>query len=124
VALETLKIYDEIDIAGRARAIAPHLRDGAMAFRDHPLTGEIAAIGALAAIELVDPDTGAPFPPERRVGPRLVERALAHGLIVRAMGDRIAFSPPLVITGGEIAEMFARFGRALEETAAWIREGG
>jgi 4-aminobutyrate--pyruvate transaminase len=124
VALETLKIYDEIDIAGRARAIAKPLRDGAMAFRDNPLTGEIAAIGGLAAIELVDPDTGAPFPPERRVGPHLLDRALEHGLIVRAMGDRIAFSPPLVITEGEIAEMFARFGRALEETAGLVRQGG
>jgi 4-aminobutyrate--pyruvate transaminase len=121
VALETLKIYDEIDIVGRARAIAPHLYEGAMRFADHPLTGEIAAIGGLAAIELVaDKLTNTPFAAEKRVGPTLVERALEHGLILRAMGDRIAFCPPLVIEPAEIAELFDRFGKALDNTARWL----
>jgi len=35
--------------------------------------------------------------------------------------DRGAISPPLVISAAEIAEMFARFGRALDEVAAEIR---
>ena len=39
------------------------------------------------------------------------------GLIVRAIGDRIAFTPPLVIAEDEIAEMCRRFGRGLD--AAW-----
>ena len=34
----------------------------------------------------------------------------------RHAGDSIAFCPPLIITEAEIAEMFARFGRALDET--------
>jgi len=50
----------------------------------------------------------------------LLGRAQAHGLIVRALGDRIAFSPPLVISGEEIDEMFARFRRALDDTARWV----
>ena len=42
-----------------------------------------------------------------RIGERIVRRAQAHGLIVRALGgDIIAFSPPLVITEAEIDEMF------------------
>jgi 4-aminobutyrate---pyruvate transaminase len=36
------------------------------------------------------------------------------GLIVRAIGDRIAFTPPLVITRSEIEEMLARFRTALD----------
>jgi 4-aminobutyrate--pyruvate transaminase len=36
---------------------------------------------------------------------------------VRAIGDRIAFTPPLVITEAEIEEMCRRFGAGLD--AAW-----
>ena len=43
--------------------------------------------------------------------------AQKHGLIIRAMGDTLAFSPPLIIGEGEIDEMLARFGRALDEAA-------
>jgi len=124
VALETLKIYGEIDIVARARAIAPAMQDGIRAFADHPLAGEVAGVGALAVCELVDPGTGAPFAPARRVGPKLVARAQEHGLIVRALGDRIGFSPPLVIAEAEIAEMYARFGRALDDTLRGLDEAG
>ena len=62
-----------------------------------------------------------PFDPARKVGPYLLQRAQAHGLIIRALGDRIGFSPPLVITTDEINDMYARFARALDETWEWVQ---
>ncbi len=122
VALETLAIYDEIDMIGHVQATAPALQDGIRRFADHKLVGEVGGIGMLAVAELVaDKKTRTPFDPARKVGPYLLDRAQAHGLIVRALGDRIAFSPPLVITEDEIAEMFTRFGRALDDTARWVK---
>ena len=121
VALETLAIYDEIDLIGRVRATAPHLQAGLARFAGHALTGEIAGVGMLSVCELVaDKETRAPFPPGRRVGQALAGFAQDEGLIVRALGDRVAFSPPLIITPAEIDEMYARFGRALDRTAAWL----
>jgi len=43
-------------------------------------------------------------------------------LLLRALGDRIGFSPPLVIDNDQIADMFDRFGRALEETSMWVEK--
>ena len=40
--------------------------------------------------------------------------ALERGLLVRATGDIIALSPPLIITEGEIAELFAILAGVLE----------
>ena len=40
----------------------------------------------------------------------------------RAVGDSMTFSPPLIITAAEIDEMFARFGKALDDTAAMVAE--
>ena len=125
VALETLAIYDEIDLVGQVARTAPRLQDGLAAFAGHRLLGEIAGIGLVGVAELVaDKATGRAFEPVGKVGAYLTERAAEHGLIVRALGDRVAFSPPLIITEAEIGEMLARFGRALDDTTRWVAEQG
>jgi 4-aminobutyrate--pyruvate transaminase len=86
-------------------------------FADHPLVGETMGVGLVGAIELVaDKETRALLDPPGKTGPDLVARAQEHGLIVRALGDRIAFSPPLIISDAEIDRMFDRFAAALDET--------
>ncbi|NKB20176.1 MAG: aminotransferase class III-fold pyridoxal phosphate-dependent enzyme [Alphaproteobacteria bacterium] len=124
VALETLDIYEELDLVTMVQEKAPFLQNGIRAFADHPLVGDTDGVGLLAVAELVaNKQTGESFPAERRVGPYLLDCTLNHGLIVRALGDRIAFSPPLVINQSEIAEMFDRFGKALDDTAKWLKTG-
>ncbi|TAN74550.1 MAG: aminotransferase class III-fold pyridoxal phosphate-dependent enzyme, partial [Magnetospirillum sp.] len=51
----------------------------------------------------------------------VVAKAQAHGVILRAMGDAIAFSPPLVISAEEIGELLRRFGQALDEAHGDLR---
>lgn len=115
VALETLAIYEERDIVGHVRAVSPAFLDGLGALRGHPLVGEVRGVGLIAGVEVVaDPTTGAPFPPARRAGLAVQRRCEEAGLIVRAIGDRIAFTPPLIIDEAEIGEMCARFGRGLD----------
>ena len=125
VALETLKIYDEIDLVARVkRASVPFLKR-LHGFADHPLVGETMGVGLVGAVELVaDKAARTPFAPVGRTGAHLVACAQAHGLIVRQLGDRIAFSPPLIISDTEIATMFDRFGAALDDTADWLAGGG
>jgi len=123
VAVETLKIYAERDILSHVAQVAPVLQDGLRGFAAHPLVGEVRGVGLIAAVELVaDKETKTPFDPAWGVGAALVARAQDHGLILRAMGDSVAFSPPLVITADEIAEMLYRFALALADTAAWVAE--
>ncbi len=125
VALEALKIYEERDIVGHVRRVAPRLQDGLRRLADHPLIGEVRGIGLVAAVELVkDKATKEPFDPAGTVGIYLSKQTLKHGLIVRALGDTIAFSPPLIMTGEEIDEMLVRFGKALNDTEAWVRKEG
>jgi 4-aminobutyrate---pyruvate transaminase len=124
VALETLKIYEERDILSHIRRVAPRLQEGLRRFADHPLVGEVRGVGLVAGVELVrDKATKEPFPAADGVGRALSKAAEQHGLIVRAMGDSIGFSPPLIITEGEIDETIARFGKALDDTYAALRKG-
>jgi 4-aminobutyrate---pyruvate transaminase len=125
VALETLKIYEERDIVGQVRAQAPGFAKGIQRFKDHPLVGETRSVGLIGAVELVrDKQTKEIFDPKLGVPAYCVKRAQEHGLIIRAIVNSIAFCPPLVSTGEEIAEMYRRFGLALDETLAWVKEQG
>ena len=125
VALETLKIYDDMDIQTHVRQVAPRMQEGLRRFADHPLVGEARGIGLIGAIELVaDKSTKAPFDPAAGVGAFLSKRAHYHGLIIRPIGDTIAFCPPLIIKEHEIDLMFERFGSSLDDTLAMARERG
>ncbi len=125
VALETLKIYEERDIVGQVRAQAPGFAMGIQRFKDHPLVGETRSVGMIGAVELVrDKQTREIFDPKLGVPAYCVKRAQEHGLIIRAIVNSIAFCPPLVSTGEDIAEMYRRFGLALDETLAWVKEQG
>jgi 4-aminobutyrate--pyruvate transaminase len=125
VALETLNIYEKDDILSHVRRMAPRMQAGLRRFADHPLVGEVRGIGLIGAIELVqDRATKAPFDPAQAVGPFLAKRAHQHGLILRALGDSIAFCPPLIIDESEIDLMLERFALALDDTLAMVRERG
>jgi 4-aminobutyrate--pyruvate transaminase len=125
VALETLKVYDERDILSHVRRIAPRMQSGLQRFATHPLVGEVRGIGLVGAIEMVaDKENKTPFDVAAGIGAFLIRRAHHHGVILRAMGDSIAFCPPLIITEAEIDLMLDRFERALEDTLAMVRERG
>jgi 4-aminobutyrate--pyruvate transaminase len=125
VAVRTIELLKERDIIGHVRKIAPHFQKHIQAFSDHPLVGETRGVGLMAAIELVaDKDTKRPFEPTQRIGNYCTDNAETHGLIVRPMGDSIAFCPPLIITESQIDDMFDRFAKALDETEAWVDKNG
>jgi len=115
VALEVLKIYEEMDINGRARRLGRRMLDGLMRFSDHPLVGDVAGVGLIAGIELVeDKRTRAGYAPVGRAG-KIVDRlGHEHGLVLRVIGDRIAFAPPFVISEGEIDQMLVGLGHTLD----------
>ncbi len=122
VALECLKIYEEMDIVEQVRRLAPYLQDGLRSrFVDHPLVGEVRGVGLVGAVELVqDKATKAPFEPGKKVGLRCMDFALKRGLIMRALGDTLAVAPPLVVREGEIGLILERFELALNDTLQWL----
>jgi len=125
VALETLKIYEEMDIAGRAAALAPRLQGGLRRFADHPLVGEVRGIGMIGALECVaDKASKAAFDPPGKLGGYLDGRCRANGVILRNLQDSLAVCPPLVITEDQIDAMLDGIGTALDETWTWARGEG
>ncbi|MDQ0469815.1 aminotransferase [Labrys wisconsinensis] len=116
VALETLRIYDEIDIVGRARRMGALLQEGLRRYADHPLVGEVRGIGMMAALEMVaDKRTRAPYPAEMKVAARVSDALRARGVLLRALGDSLLCAPPLIIEEAELATVVDAVGEALDQ---------
>ena len=125
VALEALKIYEETDIVGHVRAVAPLLQEGLRGYAGHPLVGEVRSIGLMGGLELVkDKAAKTPFPPELNVGLFIERRCQEHGAILRALGDTLTAAPPLIIEPSEIEQILRIIGRALDETHDHARAEG
>jgi len=124
VAIETLKLYDELDIGTHVRDVGPHLQaELRRRFADHPLVGEVRGTGLIAAVELVqNKATHGNFPPAAKVGGRFTKLSEEHGVIARSVAnDTICFSPPLIITKDEVDQMLTRMGKALDELTVQLR---
>ena len=127
VAVETLKIYDEIGIVDHVRTVGGYMQaELRRRFAGHALVGEVRGVGMIAAVELVeDREARRNFDPARKVAVRLAKLCEAHGVIARALpNDGLAFSPPLIMTEAEVTEMLDRVEAALGELAAQLRREG
>ena len=122
VAAEAMAVYRETDITARVREKAPQFQQGLRALLDSPIVGEVRGVGLIAAVELVkDKTTKESFPASTAAALHFADRAHAHGLVVRPLGEAVALCPPLVITPEEIDEMLVRFTRALRDTESYVR---
>lgn len=123
IALKSIEIYEREGIYQHVTDITPYFQQQLARFSDHPLVGNTRGAGLIGACEFVrDKLTKASFDPGLGAGQYCVARCQEHGLLVRALGDTIAFCPPLIATEQEIDEIFERFGHALEDTWSWIRK--
>jgi 4-aminobutyrate---pyruvate transaminase len=119
VALEVQKIYAEMDIVARAKRLGPVLQETLGNFRDYPIVGDVRGTGLILGMELMrDKAKRVPFDPALGAGNMVGAAAQRQGLIVRVVGDRLVFAPPLIIEEPEIKEIGIRLGRALDEVAA------
>jgi len=125
VALETLKIYEERDILGHVRQIIPGFQRGLRELGEHKLVGEARGKGLVGTLELVeDKATRRNFDPALGVLAYAGERAQAHGVMTRCMGDNVNLCPPLIITEAEITDLMGRIKLALDDTLVWLENGG
>jgi 4-aminobutyrate---pyruvate transaminase len=118
VALEVQKIYAEMDIVTRAKRLGPLLQSTLGRLKAHPLVGDVRGTGLIVGMELMrDGENRIPFDSALKVGARVDAAAMRHGLILRVVGDRLVFAPPLVIEPHEIEEIGQRLKRALDDVA-------
>ncbi len=124
VAIETLKIYDEMNLIDHVTHVGAHMQAKMREhFEGHELVGEVRGMGLIGGVELVaDKSAKLNFNPKMKVGMRMTKLCEANGVIARTLpNDTIAFSPPLIINEAEIDEMLTGMHTALDELTVQLR---
>ncbi len=101
-ALATLDIYRREGLLTRVAEIELSWQSEIHGLRGARHVIDIRNIGLMGAVEL-EPRPGEPG----ARGYTVLVECLKRGLLVRASGDIIALSPPLIVSEGEIADLFA-----------------
>jgi beta-alanine--pyruvate transaminase len=110
--LATLDIYQREGLLRRAASLAPRLESAVHSLKGLPNVIDIRNYGLIGAVEL-EPRAGKPTARAYDVFLKCFER----GVLVRAAGDVIAVSPPLIVEEKQIDRIFEVLGQALRETA-------
>ncbi len=72
----------------------------------------------LGALQLIkDKGSRCPFDPVGSAGSLCKDHCTENDLVMRAVGDSMILSPPLIISKGEIDELMEKAGRAVDLTA-------
>ncbi|MDF1631927.1 aspartate aminotransferase family protein [Mycoplana sp. MJR14] len=118
-ALENLRIIEDEKLVERVHDdVGPYLAEGLKSLEDHPMVGETQCVGLMGAVQLAeDRASRTRFADKEKAGVEVRNHCLSNGLVLRATGDRMLFSPPLVISRAEIDDMIAITRKGLDH--AW-----
>ncbi|MGB3314896.1 MAG: aminotransferase, partial [Albidovulum sp.] len=106
-ALKNMEIIEGEGILDHVRAITPHFQERMQALAELPIVGDVRGMGLMGCVECVaDRESRNPLALDKEVGARIDAHCQELGLIVRPLINMCVFSPPLVITTGEIDQMF------------------
>jgi beta-alanine--pyruvate transaminase len=110
--IATLDLYRDEGIFENAKNLSGYWEDAVHSLKGSPHVIDLRNIGIMAGIELA--------PLADRPGQRAYDvflQCYQRGLLVRAAGDIVALSPPLILTKSHIDEMFGVLGGVLKGAA-------
>ena len=111
--LATLNLYREEGLFERARKLEAPWAQVALSLKGLPNVLDIRPVGMTVGIDLASKPDG--------VGKRGYEALdtafYDHGLMLRAVGDTLALSPPLIVSEAQIGEIFEKVTRIIKAVA-------
>jgi beta-alanine--pyruvate transaminase len=102
--LATLELYKQEGLFERARKLENRWADAAMSLKGHSLVQDVRTIGLVAGIDMAP----VPSQPGKRAYYAMESGFHEHDIMLRITGDTIALSPPLIISDGQIDEIFSK----------------
>ena len=110
--LATLDVYRDEQIFQRTARLAPVWEEALHAMRGAPHVRDIRNLGLLGAVEIASK----PDAPGQRAR-MCADYCFDDGVFLRALGDTLILSPPLIITEAQIAEIANVLTRAIAKAA-------
>jgi putrescine aminotransferase len=125
VALANLRILQQENIVERVKVhTGPYFNERWGALADHPIVGEARSLGLVGAIEIVkDKSSRERFHKDLGAGARCRDFCVDNGLVMRAVGDTMIVSPPLVSENRHIDELVEKAWKCLDLTQQALESG-
>ena len=125
-AIVNLNILRNENIVDRvANDIGPYLQEKWRALSEHPLVGEAVMTGLMGAVQLTsDKASRKLFHKDLNAGMRCREHSVNNGLVMRAVGDRMIVSPPLILSYEQADELIEKAVVALDLTLSDLQKAG
>ena len=98
-ALATFELFEASDVLGDNRKKSAYILEKLEKFKNLPNVKEVRQTGMVAAIELKG------YSAEERIGLKVYQYGLDHGVLLRPLGHIVYFMPPYIITYEEIDKM-------------------
>ena len=98
-ALATLELFEASDVLGENRKKSAYILEKLEKFKLLPNVKEVRQTGMISAVELKG------YRLEERIGLKVYEYGLEHGVLLRPLGHIVYFMPPYVISYDEIDKM-------------------
>ncbi|MFC3165076.1 aspartate aminotransferase family protein [Ciceribacter thiooxidans] len=119
-ALENIRIIEEEGLVERVRDdIGPYFTEAWRSLADHEMVGEAVNVGLMGAVQIAaDKATRRRFEKPDDIGTLVRNQCVANGVILRATGDRMLASPPLVISRSEVDQTVETLRNALD----WLKD--
>ncbi|KIL36989.1 4-aminobutyrate aminotransferase [Cohnella kolymensis] len=115
-ALAVIKQMEKDDLSGRSEVIGERIRSRCTSLQaQYPAIGDVRGLGAMCAVEFVEPDTGKPA---KTLVAGIVRACYEKGVIILTAGvhaNIIRFLTPLVITDDELQEGLDIIAEAIAE---------
>jgi putrescine aminotransferase len=126
VALEALRIQQREKIVERVKQhTAPYFSKRWASLGEHPIVGEARSLGLVGAIEIVrDKAARERFHKDLGAGTRCRDICVNNGLVMRAVGDTMIVSPPLIVEDAHVDELVEKAWKCLDLTAASLEAAG
>ncbi len=108
--LATLDVYRDEKLFERAKAIEPKWYEAVMSLKGLPRVLDIRCVGLTCGIDLASkPDAVG------KLGFEAMDRGFhEQGIMFRAVGDSLAFSPPLIVSEAQIDEIVDKVGKVIK----------
>ncbi|MGN6583105.1 MAG: aspartate aminotransferase family protein [Rhizobiaceae bacterium] len=111
--LATLDLYRDEDLFERTRKLEPKWADACMSMKGLPNVLDIRQMGLTMGLDLAPRTDG----PGKR-GMEALDRAFNEfDMTMRAVGDTLALSPPLIVSEAQIDEIFDKLGKIIKAVA-------
>jgi len=118
-AIKTIEIMQDEDILGHVRRVTPQFHDRLQAIKTRfDIVGDVRGEGLLGCIECRPDLAQQTYAAHVKFGQKLDDACEARGLLLRPFGNMAVFSPPLIISGTQIDEMFDIMEAGLDSISA------